>query len=183
MKVINHGTHWDTRAVKRLCLAVAKHELLTPAEIARKRVHLKWRRIAGRGLLGKAWFNSDVITLYLERDTLDPVLYAKVIAHEYAHNQGVRHRQMAESYEWKEGWRETWGWAATYTVPRKARKDVPVLSRSDIVAKKLTHAQGLLENWEKKERAAARHARNWRVRVKYYTRKLEAAMKGETDGN
>ena len=164
MKIKNE-THWNTRDIRRLATRVAHVEKLTPTRIRQTTVYVKYRRHRRDsppgydskdypiGPDGKARISGHEIWLYVEKDDFNPVYWATVIAHEFAHNQGVRHRGMGHVY-YKT---DSWGWAADCPVRRKPEKPRPTLT--DRRAKALAKVEAMLKVWERKRKLATTKVR------------------------
>jgi len=117
------------------------------------------------------------MTLYLPRTSaVDPVKLAHTIAHEFAHNKGIRHHDMTKTQRWGyvEGWRELYAWAAEYPIAAKPPVQAPTPAAA--TERKLAHAESM------KRKAVTRAARaktilgRWDRRVRYYERKMAAVL-------
>lgn len=182
---IKNATTWNTRQLKRLVLAVAKHEM-NPEHLKHYVVYVvhKKRDAGGcRGLAGRApvgggsWIGSHM-TLYLPREgeRLDSVLWAHVIAHEFAHNRGLQHRQMTGSkrYDYGDGWRDYYAWASVFLVERRAVQDRPA---DDPQMKRYAAVLVSQKRWAPKLKRAQNALKKLQIKQRYYERVLTAAGK------
>lgn len=101
---------------------------------------------------------------------------AAVLAHEYAHARGMRHRGpngMGRNprYRWVKGWRDTVTSYIDGIVIKPREKKVVKLEDDD----KLARAQARLLVWEKKRRRCETGIKTWKRRVRYYEKKVAAA--------
>lgn len=173
---ISNSTHWRTDQIKALIYRVAQDELdggqskgLYVEVVYRKP---NWNR-CGLGTIRALWMR-----LYLDRDNLDPVQLAHTIAHEFAHNRGMHHKDMKGSlrYDYVDGWREYYGWAAAMPVEKKALK---VKAKPDV---QLTRYQRVIEaekRWAAKLKRAQTALKKLASKRRYYERALTAAGKLE----
>lgn len=168
MKILNK-THWNSEQIKALLYAVARQEQL-PGDFTR-RLHctIKYRRNGGYG--GSAFYNSHYMKLKMPRTgPVDSVTVAKIMAHEMAHCQGVKHRQMhGPRYSWEDGWREIWAMANNYTIEAKAvvANERSLTTSSDQMEK----CRLMIGKWERKAQLAKTYIKKWSRRLAYYEKK------------
>lgn len=182
---INNSTHWNTRQLKRLILAVAKEEM--DAEYLKSYlVTAKYRHFHDRGALGRATYGiprnpGRRMTLYLPKPgrEFDPVLWAHVVAHEFAHSRGIRHSQMRGSkrYSYVSGWREHYAWAKDYVVAPKAPRVVQIISKQE---ERYQRVIANLKRWQTKLKRAQNAIKKLTRQQKYYERAM-AAKKAEKE--
>lgn len=175
MKIKNES-NWQTNDLRKLITEVCRRELLDTDFRKRLVVEVEDQKLGG-WCLGKGSYYQKWIKLFIPKgNTVDSVQLAKVIAHELAHTQGVRHKSLSKTrrYGWVKGWREEWAWAGQYVVRSKETKRAPKPTREDRAAKKLENAQSRLEQWERKVRLARNRERKWRGKVKYYQGRIAA---------
>lgn len=187
MRIINK-THWRTDQLKALVRKVAEQEV---DEDKRKqiRVHVEyrrnWRSPGGRGSYGLSGQNPRLaMWLYLDRkEPPDPVVLAHTVAHEFAHNHGLRHREMMRTrrYGYAEGWREHYPWAKDFPIEAKPEKPKP--SAQDRVQQKLLSAQQALKLWQRKRKLAETKLHVWKRRACCYERKLAALTRPDCDAS
>ena len=98
------------------------------------------------------------------------------MAHEFAHNKGVKHRQMTDDPYYRRTPRtaEVYAWAKELPL---AKVEPKKKERPD-VTDKLTHAQTMLSTWESKLKRTTTMYKKWQRKVKYYDNRL-AAMKAK----
>ena len=181
MKLVNK-TRWNSAQVKALIRAVAEKELLTPDNIKRLYVTMKYRKRSRYwddvAVTGWGTYHAWNICLKVVRGVtrLDKVQMAKTIAHELAHNQGVRHggAMRGVDYGWAPGWREKWAWANDFPITLNAEL-VPVQRGSfDAASNEMQHCQKMITLWERKTKLARTKMRKWAVKLKYYEKKMAA---------
>lgn len=171
---ITNKTHWRTDQLKAIIQRVADAELDTND---RKRLRVEavykksnWRR-CGLGAINGLW-----IRLYLNRDSVDRIQLAHTIAHEFAHNRGWRHRQMAGTlrYSYAEGWREYYAWAESLPLEEK---EVKAKAKPDIQLVRYQRVLDAKKRWLTKAKRAATALKKLRAQERYYERALAAAGK------
>lgn len=165
---IDNKTHWRSDQILALAQRVAQDEL-DPEQRKRFVVHVHYRRRNARRL-GHAYYRSTACTVLMNRDDVDPVLLAHVLAHEMAHTRGVTHRQMLGSrrYRYVEGWREYYAWAKAYPIALRPVPPAPTTAQKR--AARLERAQATLAVWERKVRLASNRVTKWKRRVRQLER-------------
>ena len=176
MKLIN-STNWNSAQVKAIVRKVAEIEQLTPDEIGRLIVELRYRKRSHRRADeysgGYGYYNSMHFVLKVVKGVpQDKVVFARVIAHELAHNQGVHHGKAMKGadYGWGEGWKEKWSWAEA--MPLEMNPEPKKLSKT--AGSKMIHCLEQLVSWERKAKLARTKIRKLTLRVRYYQKKLAA---------
>lgn len=181
MKIVNH-THWDTRDIMRLVYRVAQDEL-NPGQLkGRGRITIKYRR--GDGIGGWCYYgtiqNPDVrVRLNVQRDHVDPVTLALVIAHELGHAKGLKHRDMNETrYKWGVGWRERYAYAKDYPIRRKAVPPKPSKEQALDLRHQKTHAKAvdMVAKWQSKVKRAQTTLKKWQTRLKAAEKRLTPSV-------
>lgn|SRR5208337_3235730 len=174
MKIKNE-THWRTNQIAALIRRVAQDEL-DPGQSKSVRVYVDYRRsngCAGHGRYGQSGLQPRLVMwLHLWKDKVDAVELAHTIAHEFAHNKGLRHREMMKGnrYGFTEGWRERYAYAKDFPISAQAEKPKPTLD--DKRRKALAKAQSMVKKWERKLKLATTSLRKWKVRTKAAERRL-----------
>ncbi len=181
MRMVNE-TQYDGRALRMFLYAACKAEGMD----TNRTIHVKYARANARtigwGRYPSGLLSNDgrFIRLLLPRDgNFDPHYWGRVMAHELAHNRGVRHREMLGGCiiptpeECPTPWAE--GIVVPHNDPKAKPKADPVVTRADRAAANLARAEARLK------RAKALH-RKWAAKVAYYEKKyperLAAARKG-----
>ena len=173
MKIINE-THWTTRNLKTMISRVCQEELLDAQYIKRLQVHVKYGKRKFNGYddypSGRAPYNASHITLFLPKDKIYNPALALVIAHEMAHNHGVRHRNLnnVPRYDWVKGWEEQYAWAKAYTIEKYPVPTTVLVTPLTKAQDKLASAQVLLKTWEAKKKAAINKVQKYKDSCKYY---------------
>ena len=171
---LTNQTHWDGAAIKRLVRRVAQDEfdaMPSPYHVTVK--YFRGRRLGCAPYGISALRPARRMTLCLRRDAVDSVELAKVIAHEFAHNKGMRHKDMENTrYGWVEGWRERYAWATEFPIPAAPVKPVPALVT--VLERKLEHVEAQCKRAASKAKRAQTILRKWTRKQKYYESKLAA---------
>lgn len=164
MKIVNK-TEWNTLHIRRLALKVAHVEKLSREQIEGTVIEVAYRRRmlmkfgdrtvdVSRSPLGRGSIGRFHVWLRVPRDTFDPVLWASVIAHEFAHNQGMAsHGDMGGRYGSGEE-QKYWGWAAAYPVEKTQPKVKRKPDAATVLTKELTKLDASLKNWQRKRKLA-----------------------------
>ena len=177
------GRAWYNGSSMRIWLAsvdVLKHRLAI-ARGALKRAERREKE--GRDSAATtAFYRREVSALTKNQEVVihKPWL-AMVIAHELAHLDGIRHREMNQSYREltnRGNWSEKFSWADDLplepkTPPRSKVKPEPLT----IASQQLLHAQSKVKEWKRKKKRAETGLRKWRQKVKYYERRQAALRK------
>jgi len=177
MKIVNK-TGIRTDDIRRLVRAVALKELFTPEQISLLRVRVRHRRRSharnDRHAGGWAYYHSTGFELtFVKGVQPDPVATAKTIAHELAHCQGVKHRNMRNTlYGWKPGWEETWAWAKDYPLTLKPEPTKP--TAEETASEDIERCRKAIDAWQRKAKLAATKLRRWKTKLHYYERKAAA---------
>ena len=186
MRIINK-TNWRTDQLKALVRKVAEQEV-DKDKRKQIRVHVEYRKTVrsprGRGLCGLSGQKPHLVMwLYLDRrEPADPVVLAHTLAHEFAHNHGLRHREMMQTkrYGYAEGWSEHYAWAKDFPIEAEPEKSKP--SAQDQIKQKLLSAQQTFKLWERKRKLAETKLKIWKRKVHYYERRLAALTSPESHG-
>lgn len=120
MKVINK-TWWNTRDLKRIISRVATQEVDLP-----RRKFLKAEIRYGHkpfGVSGYAWLGGNLFVIRVSKVRVDPIAFARIVAHEIGHCIGLEHHRMrgTKRYARAKGSNEFYAWAREYTIAKKER--------------------------------------------------------------
>lgn len=173
MKITN-VTHWETRDIMRLIYRVAQDELDVGQLKRRGHVTIKYRR-SNYNRLGDCHYGTPrnpmvQMRLFLPREgEVSSVQLAKVIAHEFGHAKGLRHRDMQNTrYGWVEGWKERYAYAQAFHIT--AKKSAVKLPREEALAKRrqasVVKATKMVRKWETSVKRANTLLKKWRSRLK-----------------
>lgn len=182
---ITNETRWSTRDLRRFLARAAKYEEMDEHcrrhGFARLVVRIQYRRAGGA--FGYAFYNSNSsrITLPREKPPTEERLrelkqqIAHTMVHEFAHNRGRRHRDMAGNpdYCYVDGWRERVAWAEALPLTLAE----PKTQAKPDAADKLEHCREKLTAWAGKVKRAQTGMKKWQQRVRYYERQLAVAAK------
>lgn len=168
---ITNETHWSTRDLRRFIARCAKQEGIAVAD-----VRIVYNRQVRGVCTGHAWYNSTHSVIKVPSQEIDPIDLAMVIAHEFAHNKNVRHRQMTGDPYYRRTPRttEVYAWANDLPLTKVEPKKRQRPAASD----KLAHAQEMLSTWQSKLKRTTTMYKKWRRKVKYYDNRI-AAMKAK----
>lgn len=172
MQIVNK-THWQTRNLKTFVIQVCHKELMDQSYINQLHITFDYYKKPCHGYDdypgGWAYYNSAIIHIHLPKEKINKRALAKVLAHEMAHNQNVRHRSMrGPRYGWAEGWKEIYAWADKLTL-EKYKVTIPTKPTSLTKAQaKLANAQTLLKTWQTKQKLANGKVSKYKEQVKYY---------------
>jgi hypothetical protein len=176
MKLVNE-TNWDTSQFKAFIRAVAEKEALTPEDISKLDVTIKYRRRSRRwednAVKGWGWYNSWRMRLEVVQGVaLDKVQAARQIALMLTFNQGVRKSTIRhDGGFYGTGWQERWAWANE--LPLEMNPEVPVAKpgKSIRVLSQIEHCLRQIVDWEKREKLAKTKLKTWNSKLKYYERR------------
>lgn len=175
MRILN-STHWDSADLARIIRRVASDEL-DPSHARAFTVHVKYNRGGARGTYttGCAPIRGNWIRLMIPSGTVDPVDFAGVCAHEFAHARGMGHSEMRGSrrYTRVEGYRDLYGWAADIPIRRKQAPAPPTTEEKRELRR--VHALAKVVEWEAKVRRAQAALRKWRRRETAVERQIQIA--------
>jgi hypothetical protein len=180
VKIVNE-TRFDTRALRRLAMAVARRGELDPAKVERVTVNVRYppprARRNGRYVTGRAILRGNWCVIRIPRpaagepEEANAPMVAFVLAHEFAHLRGVEHRDMGPRYRWS-GYDERFAWAAEDRwriahrpepqrvkpgpVERMERERTSIETRSKAWTTRLRRAQTALKKLERRRREIER---------------------------
>jgi len=188
MKIVNK-TKLQTDQLKCFIREVAKKELI---DLKDSVFAVVYRRGGRNGIAGYAYYGMPArVTLKIPRDfQTDKVELAYVVAHELAHSQGLRHKQMknqiySRKFANRHGldWRQHYLWAdglplETATVIVSAL-DKP--SKEQVIRQKRDKCQAAMGKWESRVKRSQNRYLKWRRKFLYYESQLEKAASSPAD--
>ena len=177
---LTNRTNLNTKQLKAFIRAVAVREQLTPAEIKRFKVTVKYRKRShcrgDNAPGGYAWLNTWTFVIKPVKDVMPgkPEL-AKVIAHELAHCQGVKHGSAMRNnlYGWKEGWRENYLWAEQ--LPLSFNEPAGKPTRCEKISSQVEHCENMVEQWKRRVKLAKTKENFWQRKLRYYNKRQASA--------
>lgn len=188
MKVVNK-TKWRTDQLKAILLKLAD-KMLDPEHRRRFVVTIKPSRKTYNWPMGTYTGNATVggrnSTLYVPPDVFyDKPGFAKVAAHEFAHNVGApggrageRDLRSSAAYGWRAGKYQTiYAWAESMPVEKKPVKAAP--SRNEEAELRLLQLQDRLAAWRQKEKTAKTKIKKLSQTLRRLSKRL--ATRGEHD--
>jgi len=107
--------------------------------------------------------------------TIDCVGLAHTIAHEFAHNKGLQHRDMLRTtrYGYISGWRERYAYAQEFLIEQKpvvvVRRDEQLLRRRQAA---LSKAQAKVTEWKTAAKRSQTMLVKWQRRLRAAEKKL-----------
>ena len=173
---IKNKTNILTRNLKTFLVKACEKELLGPDYTSRLYAIFRYRRRTYRreddcpG--GYGWYEYPQIEITLVKDVLpDKRKLAKVISHELAHTQGVKHRAMQNTtYGWHQGWEQNYLWADALELTTYMPTTAPAAVDQDVL--KLKNARTQAKSWERKLKLAKTFSQKWKEKVKHYEAKV-----------
>lgn len=199
MKLINK-TEWDTRALRSILLRVAKEEFeRSPERIKRLHVTVQYARRNGYWVTGRAYVGGSTSRLMVPRpgrckraeikdnkavrdangapiwrEDFPALDFAITAAHEFGHNRGLQHRQMAFHHRCHSRYaHEHFAWADKLVVLPKAPRARPTLDEKR--AKELAKAQAAVKRCERRAKLAQTLLKKWTRRVRELERRIAAS--------
>lgn len=170
MKIVNE-TIYQTSDLRKILSRVAQDELDVQQ---RKRLTVRITYSRKGQLTGYAYYHGRNALLRLPKPPkpLDLPQLAHLIAHEFAHCRGMKHRSMTNTrrYDFGPGWRELYTYAQQFPVRVKEAPKKP--TKLTAIAQKLLHAQANLKRNESKLKRQTTITKKWRLKVKYYEKKI-----------
>lgn len=178
---IKNKTRWRTDQLRAIIHRVAKNEMVSLAgavfTIVKRHQSNRWSpNYAG----GCAYYRMPPLVTIKMPDPgygINKAELAKVIAHELAHCQGVRHNGMPKngSYRWGGDWKTLYAWADAMPLEAAPEPIKIIPTKQEVIEKKRKHAEGKMEIWHHKMGIAKSRFRKWERKMVYYNRQLEKA--------
>ena len=158
---IRNNTHWATRDLRRFVAKVAKREGMKTV-----RVTFVYNRQVYDRCSGYAWYHTDRSVIRIPSERVDKRSLALVLAHEFGHNQGLKHKDMRgdSRYQWVGNWRERYAWAEELALEKSQPKRKPRKTAND----KLAHALKMVAAWKTKAKRTETMLKKWERKVRYY---------------
>jgi hypothetical protein len=175
---IENKTEYSTRDLRKIMAHAVNEEMddNLKVRIANIRFRIEYGR---RWHSGYAYIGGYKAVIRLPRDPaqFNPVHFAKVVGHETAHLRGLRHRQMAPRYQWKDGLR-FYEWAAPMTVAFRSPVAKPKVDLREI---RYQRALANLARAKTRLKRALTIAKRWQRHVRYYERAFAVAATKSSD--
>ena len=173
---ISNGTHWDIRNLKSILVKICDIEMVDAKYRKRLRVYFDCGKKTDNSYddhtTGRAYIDSCEVFIFLPREEIYKPSLALVLAHEVAHNHGVRHRSMNNpGYNYKGNWKEIYAWVRDMPLERK--KVRAKLTELAIARIKLGKTQALLKKWSTKKKLATTKAQTYKSRCAYYQKRID----------
>jgi len=177
MRIVNH-THWRTRHLKTFVSRICDRELVDSSYRKRLIVTFMYGKAMGNGyddhVTGRAPYHGFSMIIWLPKKEIFKQSLAMVIAHEMAHNQGAKHRNLhTVRYDWVEGWKEEYAWAKALPLEKYQPVQPTQPGPAQKAQGKLANAQVLLKQWETKKKAAINKVQKYKDSVKYYEARVK----------
>ena len=182
MKLINK-TNLRTDHLRVFVNRVAKEEMV---ELKHATFTVIYRRISSRGAYigGFACYGLPPrVTIKIPKDIpVDKVELAYVMAHEMAHAQGLRHKQMRNSrysrrYSIRNGedWKKHYLWANDLPLERKPVEEKIKPTPDQTIRLKLDRCLKMVNRWYTRVKISQTLLKKWKQKSSYYSRQLERA--------
>lgn len=175
MKVTNQ-TGYETRYLRKLCLACERHAGSNP----------KYRRVyfyKTKGKMrGRAGINANWIEIWLPQTSLqwedgigsklvhkaaepDTKELCRIYLHELDHNLGIRDHKDMEHW-----WNIKVNFWPDETIPRKPIKEVTPKPKQDVILQRYEKAKKKELEYLKKLKRTLQLTKKWKAKVRYYER-------------
>jgi hypothetical protein len=175
---VRNKTNYLTRDLAAIIRRVAQDEfdaahirwIVVDVRYRRANSHTNGYAIYGTGEAPAGW-----VELRLEREpaSIDKIKLAHTVAHEFAHNKGLRHHEMiSPRYGFVDGWRDLYAWAAEMPLRLKPEKAEPGPEAK--IEKALLHAKDKVVCVQRRQKRLNTVLRRWTRRARYYERRLAA---------
>lgn len=170
---LDNATHYSGVDLRRLIRAALVHEGVNPK---RYRVEVCYRHgrtnrgfVGGLGSYVSPWLRLKVPKVDGDMPPSMVREVAQVVAHEVAHNRGLRHREMICDHRYDLGWIDTA--KVPFVIRRRAAR---VAERPPLQQVRAERATSKLSEWERRAKVAAAKVKHYRAKVRYYERALAA---------
>lgn len=174
---VENRTHWQTRDLKAIMTRVAAEELNDNDRQRWQRKHLRVHVVYSRGAhSGCAYLKSTWAKVRIPKSGVDPVEFAWLCAHEFAHVRGQEHRNMSRHvmYFTPEA-KAAYAWAAA--MPIRQNAPAPIAQPTD--EGKYQHVVKMLTLAQTRRKRAVTIERKWQQKARYYEKKMAAGRSGE----
>lgn len=162
------------REVARREMVPLKHAVFT---IIYRRISCRGAYIGGVAFLGM----PPRIKIKIPRNIpIDKVELGYVLAHEMAHSQGLRHKQMrnpiySRRYARKHGkdWRQFYGWANNLPLENKPAEEKIKPTPDQTIRHKLDRCLKMANKWCSKIKRSQSIYKKWKQKSSYYAKKFK----------
>jgi len=175
---LDNRTDWNTAQLKAIIREVAKREMLGSEELSKLLVRVahchkgvRWAvnevRCRAHRKVWKFWLGC------VKGADLDKAFLARTVAWALVYNQGVRAK-------WEDSaWREKFAWVEQMPLERQQVKAKEKPAADVKVNWKMQHCLEQIIVWEKKAKLADTKLRKWKVKLRYYSKKLAVVSGNE----
>jgi hypothetical protein len=177
---LTNKTNLNGRQLKAFIRAVAVREHLSPDIIKQFKVTVKYRKRShcrnDDTPGGYAYLNTWTFCLKPVKGVMPGKSeFAKVIAHELAHCQGVHHGKAMRNnlYGWSDGWRENYLWAESLSL--SFNEEVKPVTRDEKISTAVEHCERMVEQWKRRVKLAKTKETFWQRKLRYYNKRQAAA--------
>ena len=174
---LRNDTNWDTNQFKGFIRVVAESEALTPDDISKLDVKLKYGRRSNRreNAHVRAWgyYGRWDFRLAVVKDVkLDKVYLARTIAIMLTYNQGVRAGKVRHNPSfYGKGWQEKWAWASELPLEMHIEQPVVKPTKPIKVLQEIQHCLTQVVAWETKRKLADTKIKTWQRKLRYYEKR------------
>jgi hypothetical protein len=173
---ISNETDWNTNDLRKICLAAAKAVGVKTKKLVTIKSNRRRPEVSGRATYPSAGLSEGYPSwLWLPKDPIRPEEFAKevarVAAHEFMHNLGVKHKDMtkAQLYCYQQA-----TWADGLVLRKKGQREKPKETAAQRGARlrkeRAEHAQDMLKKAATRLKRAKTIEQKWREKVRYYER-------------
>jgi hypothetical protein len=178
-----NSTHWQTADLARIVRRVAAEEL-NPNHTRAFTVYVRYNRGGDKSTYssGCAPVHGNWIRVMVPSGAVDPVDFAHVVAHEFAHARGMEHKDMRGSrrYQRVAGYRDFYAWAAD--MPITKRQQAPRPTVEDRRDARFAHAVAKVLEWETKLKRTQTALKKWRRKAAAVERQINIAASRKESG-
>lgn len=190
MKLVNK-TNLREDHLRAFIRRVAKEEMVS---LKNATITVIYRRISCRGTYigGLAYLGMPPrIKIKIPKDVpVDKVELGYVLAHEMAHSQGLRHKQMknpiySRRYARKYGkdWRQFYGWVNDLPLENKPVEEKIKPTPDQTIRLKLDRCLKMVNKWYTKAKISQTLLKKWKQKSSYYEKKLKQAAENQSMTN
>jgi hypothetical protein len=185
MKIVNR-THWRTDQLRAIVTRVAADEL-DAAKRQRMTVYVVYNRAGKRGgwSSGCAHIHGNYIKVRVSSSTVDPIDFAMVTAHEFAHARGLYHRDLGmfknpHYHRLGEATRTIYAWALEMPIETKLKRTKP--TTEEVYDKKYLHVVKTADQWRRRVKLSNTKLKQWTRKQRYYEKKMAALRAAKLEG-
>lgn len=182
---IKNETDWDTRHLRAFAVRAAAMVFAEKEKRGKTlHVHFKSARLSDlrraiesfHGCSGVANLYGTWCEIRIPVENINKVDLAHVLAHEFGHNKGLTHQDMAGSpiyggrgvVRGGESQQRLFAWANTLPLAKKTKPVKTPIAPADLASKKLAQVQARIKGWERRAKRAATALKKYRKQEKYY---------------